>query len=288
MKKLNKRAISIASVTAILASIAAMPVSAENLNSYSVSYETLTAAITMDDGNSVPAGAIAVTMSIDGNSGFNSNTFALEVIEGYEVVTTSEGTPFVQKGSVLSDAMAVGAVNENKICVATASGTEINCDGDLFTVYLVSENASVQIDDLASIVPPEQPVSTASTWAIARTYVGDLNKDSLINATDAAEILGAISRNNGNPILYAFLEREVDEKVEDEETQFDYLFPNAYAPRNANCIDDPTCADILESTGVDTRVIDNADSQEILTYSATIGSGGGYEGMIGTSFLVKY
>lgn len=283
MKKLNKRAISIASVTAILASIAAMPVSAENLNSYSVSYETLTAAITMDDGNSVPAGAIAVTMSIDGNSGFNSNTFALEVIEGYEVVTTSEGTPFVQKGSVLSDAMAVGAVNENKICVATASGTEINCDGDLFTVYLVSENASVQIDDLASIVPPEQPVSTASTWAIARTYVGDLNKDSLINATDAAEILGAISRNNGNPILYAFLERDVDEN---SGTQFKLLFPNAYSPRNANCIDDSTCADVLESTGVDTRVIDNADSQEILTYSATVGSGGEYEGMIGTAFLV--
>lgn len=73
MKKFNKRAMSIASVAAILASIVAMPVSAAGINAYSVSYETLTTAITTEDGSTVPAGAVAVTMSIENNTGFNAN-----------------------------------------------------------------------------------------------------------------------------------------------------------------------------------------------------------------------
>lgn len=53
MKKFNKRAMSIASVAAILASIVAMPVSAAGINAYSVSYERLTTAITPEDGSVV-------------------------------------------------------------------------------------------------------------------------------------------------------------------------------------------------------------------------------------------
>lgn len=147
-------------MTAVLASFAAAPPSVVASDIYSLSCETLTEAITTKSGNTIPAGTIAVTMSIDENNGFNSNTLAMEIDNGYSVITDSDGNPIIHAGEVLEGFMTSSAVTNNKVCVAAASATETFENGELFTVYLTPSAAEMSIyrttESAATIVTAAQ------------------------------------------------------------------------------------------------------------------------------------
>ena len=269
MKKIRKT-MSIVSAAAILASIAAMPVSAAGINAYSVSYETLTSAITTDDGSTVPAGAVAVTMSIDNNTGFNANTLTLDIDEGYSVLTNNDGKPIVDKGAVLANAMTSAAVSDDEatLCVVSASAMTSNVDGALFTVYFTADSATtatsfVSIEDTdAEIATGEiSMASVATTSTIGYYFIGDTNNETLadnngnppVDAVDASNIMIKVSEY-GNSFNTAALGWAIVDNYFDEAAHYD-------AP------------DADES-----KYIDNKDATLILNYSAAIGAGKEYEG----------
>ena len=50
------------------------------------------------------------------------------------------------------------------------------------------------------------------------------------------------------------------------------------------CINNPNWVTIYNQTGVDTRVVDDNDGDEILVYAAKQGTGNFYSGMVGGSY----
>lgn len=210
MKVRNGKAMAIASVAAILASVAAMPTSAAELNKYTAAYETLTSSITTDDGNVIPAGSVAVTLSIGGNTGFDSNTVTLGISDGYTVLTDSTGKPIVQKEALLTDSLASAAVSADgsTVCVASAAGSTCEENGELFTVYATVDadnpNAgfvtvnSVEAECIDEITFTNQSADAEPLTIIRNSkiyyYGGDANNDNKVNSIDAALIRNVLSK----------------------------------------------------------------------------------------------
>lgn len=274
--KLAKKITSIVSAAAMLASVAALNVDAAGKNRYSVSYETLTQAVETSDGTVIPAGAVAVSIAISGNTGFVADTLTLDVEDGYTAVTNSDGTPFVEAGSALNFGLAAAAFSsENDImCVSVASAFESTTDGDVATVYFLPDDSTahdgfaalrsnvIYSDSMAScdnILP--------NSTVIDYYAIGDATGDMVVNAVDASTILYAVYEHqmgfyfgtpSGSP-----------------ETVYEY-FPNVkyYVAPDANT----------------NNCIDNFDASDILEYTSLVGLGPGhYEGNIGTliPFLVE-
>lgn len=282
MKKIRKT-MSIVSAAAILASIAAMPVSAAGINAYSVSYETLTSAITTDDGSTVPAGAVAVTMSIDNNAGFDSNTMTLDFIDSCNVFTNDAGKPIVQKGKVLEGAMMGTAIGdeENRICISAAMSDLCESNGSLFTVYIATNNTC---DIVEKWTAEGKAVSDAELNAFLNTgsstfsrpgpggfqyRAGDCNNNNEVDAKDAALILQAMEQTNGEDLI-----------VSELWTDYLYLtyFPSILVPEQADA-DGNT-------------YINDYDSTVILDFSAAEGAGTEYTGsgclIVGEWFTAVY
>lgn len=290
MKMFNGRITAFASVAAILASVAAMPVSAVNVNAYSVSYETLTSAITTDNGNTIPAGAVGVTVSIEENTGFDGNTLVLEVANGYQAYTDNDDMLILQNGNVLANALISGSVSENgeKICIATAAANTCSADGELFTFYMTAttrnytpnfvsvESTDEVTVDLATMsnTNSDNGISTCS-WLDTETEwyenwfycAGDANDDTvnannkIINAIDASLILQACEIAPNHELLVSDL---------NDAGNWNQYFPSRM----------PECADANGNT-----VITIQDASDVLNYSSFIGAGHTdeeYSGYVGT------
>lgn len=265
----NFNIISILSALTMLASVAAMPVSAANTDAYSVSYETLTQQVVVEDGTVVPAGAVAVTVSVEGNTGFNNKTLALQVDDGYEVMVDQNGSPVTTLGKALKGFDAESAVSENKVCIASAAAFNTDTDGDLFTVYAIKTDSAVAENAVAVITQPEEEVMPISLYAKGR--IGDVNNDSTINSVDAAEIFSVVGERG--VINYPNLEANLQ--------YFKTIFPNTPGPDGVNCFDSDACIQDFNLYGIDSRVVDRADGQEILCYAAYHGVGQSYTGQEG-------
>ena len=231
-------------------------------------------------------------MSIDENNGFNSNTLAMEIDNGYSVITDSDGNPIIHAGEVLEGFMTSSAVTNNKVCVAAASATETFENGELFTVYLTPSAAEMSIyrttESAATIVTAAQNNARS-----AGIQIGDVDYNGSINSMDAASLMVACGRNqigdsntNIMPILYAYLKRDYSGSAGADIVGKYRLFytdenntEKPIDPRCMNCYDESYC--VVAANRVDTRMINGNDSQEILKYSAKIGSGGSYTGMVG-------
>lgn len=154
----TSKIVGLISALTMLSSVVAVPASATYVNAYSVSYETLTRTDITSSDTIIPVGAIAITMSVAGNTGFDNNTFAMEIANNYQVLTDSDGNPLVKLDEVLSgfEYASSISVTDNRICVAVASASESDINGALFTIYCTPSNAmtSKNVSEIASIVPP--------------------------------------------------------------------------------------------------------------------------------------
>lgn len=258
----TSKIVGLASAFTMLASLAAMPASATCTNAYSISYETLTRVIETDSNATIPAGAVAVTMSVKNNTGFDSNTLALKLDEDYQFLTDTEGNPIVTLGNVLNgfDSASSVSVNNNKVCIAVASASESTTDGELFTVYCVSSSTDKKVQskaEIASIVPPctKEPLRTIPDgWYM----VGDVDNSEVVNSIDAARILTALSNAN---VSYIYVNASYKQNVSN---YFNNPVPYYKAP-----------------DAIDDYCIDDLDATAILSYAANIGAGNPYNGAIG-------
>lgn len=269
--KTSNKILSLASIAAMLTSISAMPVSAAQLNAYSVSYETLTEAIETTEGDTIPAGAVAVTMSVDNNTGFNANTLTLDIANGYTVITNDENNPIVQKDKVLAEANIAGAVSQDgtTLCVAVGSGVQCEADGQMFTVYFDKNHHAdsdfVSVQNTEFSISSGDIITTSGAGLYAQYgyyYVGDTDNNGIVNSSDAADIYTAV-RNRGDSFC-------IDEDFFDFNREV--YFVNSYFP-NAECYLAPDATENL--------FIDNADGDAILVYSANTGAGNSDNSHIG-------
>ena len=180
MKKIMSTIIASAMTVSVTATVSASALNLKEEKLLSVSTEIVASAMTID-GTEVPTGAIAITIDINNNDGFNHSATKLD-IGSSNVIVDSTGRPVISKGSMLNDAIISSAKKNNTLVVSSASATTINTDGEMFTFY-VSGNYSNTIVEKAM-----SPRSTRYTY-----YIGDVHHDGSINSSDASTILAAIA-----------------------------------------------------------------------------------------------
>jgi hypothetical protein len=189
MKKL------ISTLAASIIAVSSMPVISASAFAYagndeiSISTETLTEAAIADDGNVIPAGSVAITVSINGNTGFDSSTTKID-IGSANILVDNDGNPVYSAGEVLESSMIVSATNDNLVAFSTASAGMNNSDGDLFTFYATSDY------DGAELIGSETEQFTGNITMPNSTLhsyiIGDVNQSGYIDATDASAILHAV------------------------------------------------------------------------------------------------
>jgi len=256
--ELKKRLVSLAAVTAMLSSFAAMSAEAVGTDRYTVTYEVLTAAHETADGTIVPAGAVAASVSVNRNTGFVADTLKLAVADGVTGVTNAQGLLAVDAGAVVEDGLVAAAISEDNdlICISAASARSCDDDGVIATVYLMPTDSS-NTSDLLTVDTFEACTATAAAmtpaqpnWYIDYYYVGDASGDEQVNAVDASDILAALYAH-GNGFYFGT-------STGTPAVIYQY-FPDAeyYAAPDAN----------------ESYAIDNTDASLILTYSVEQGVG---------------
>lgn len=268
-----KKILSTTSVVAILATMTAMPVSATGSFDYDLSYETLTQAIETREGNIIPAGSIAVTLSLEDNAGFDADTITLDIGENNSVLTDNTGRPIITKNYILEDALAAAASYDSTVCVAVAMSEHCTEQGEMFTFYLEgsvgASGADVEITNVneetvtisgsgslngGNIVGPSFVLPYNGAWWVG-FYRGDASSDDHVNASDAARIYSVVENYPGHEL-----------SVSGDSNTIKQLFSVPFADQpDAN----------------NNGWINSNDAVCILEYSATVNAGGTYTGVVG-------
>ena len=199
-----KKIVSAVSAFVVASGIAVIPTSAVDTYNYSVSYETLTQALEVTDGSVVPAGSVAVTVSIEGNRGFDANTVVLDIGDDNSAIMDRSGSPVVTKGHDFNDAIIAADSADSLVSVAAAMSETFDDDGELFTIYLDASNPVIENVEILST--DEQSIPTMGIGSLGNGcgtnaftkpynghtylcyYSGDANDDNLVNAADASLI----------------------------------------------------------------------------------------------------
>lgn len=206
----------ISAIAASVLAVSAFPISSASAietapaNELSVSTEVLETSITVGD-TVIPAGATAVTVSIDNNAGFDSSETKIELGSAYDVIFDTHENPVISKGNVLADSRIQGAVGEEFAMFASASGEITSVNGEMFTFYAYVDSNSN--DDFIEIVSGEQDTfsyvedSGLSPNASGDGYyiVGDVTDDDIINPSDSSAVLYAISKSGRTNLPNAFV-----------------------------------------------------------------------------------
>ena len=258
MKTMIKKTIASLMAMATVTTCASALVSAEEANAIDISYKTLEESIVANDGTTIPAGAIAVNVSISANTGMSGT--ALEFNVDSELVKDSNGMAVVDSGNVFGRAATSGAQNGNKVVISEAAGEMSNADGTLFTFYL-EESSDVSIVDVKiSAVTEEdinQAIDTYSTRALATYIVGDANGDRHIAVEDATIVLSAIAKAGGTIL-----------PVSEANSNLSYYFPEANMPF-AEVVDGNDDGYIMHPYDSQGNVLEKySDPQQILAYYA--------------------
>ena len=151
--------------------------------SYSTVAETFTAA----DGTVVPAGATAVTLSIENNTGFSASDITLNATADLLGV---DGIVAATNGSAYGDAIVSAAQNGSKVVVTSASLDNSKNDGTLVTLYTTSD-AKVTVEDASFESVKNNEISCYTSQQYDFYVIGDLNSDEQVNSKDAAIMLSA-------------------------------------------------------------------------------------------------
>ena len=212
--KTFKKITSMITALTMLSAMTVLPTSAVQTTEYTVSYDTLTQAIQTEDGSTVPAGSVAVTVSVSGNIGFDANTFNLDIGEDNSILTNLEGNPIITKEHAFGDALVAAATDDSQVCVTAAMSSFFRSNGELFTFYLAngaSEDVEITSTNEEALLImggslSGEPDATNLIIEYHPPYMeyyylsGDATNDNLVNANDATAIYQGISAAGGGEI----------------------------------------------------------------------------------------
>ena len=219
MKNLKKAIAALAAATMVTSCAGVVASADEAVNAVNVSYSTVAETFTAADGTVVPAGATAVTLSIENNTGFSASDITLSATAD---LLGTDGLVTATNGSAYGDATVSAAQNGSKVVITSASLDESKNDGTLVTFYTTS-NAEVTVEDAAfksaKQIEDESAIAVYSDDDYYR--VGDLDNDDNIDSTDmfyqlqayrVAESDAAFVEKNKDGITYRGLSTIVADK----------------------------------------------------------------------------
>ena len=143
MKSVKKIIAALSAATMVSACAGVVASAAEAVNAVNVSYSTVAETFTAADGTVVPAGATAVTLSIENNTGFSASDITLNATADLLAV---DGMVAATNGSAYGDAIVSAAQNGSKVVITSASLDDSKADGTLVTFYTTSA-AEVTVED---------------------------------------------------------------------------------------------------------------------------------------------
>ncbi len=191
MKKVISSIVASVMAVSVTATVSASALNLKEENLLSVSTEIVASSMTID-GTEVPAGAVAITVNIDNNNGFDYSATKLELGQNAIVVVDEIGCPIVTKGDVLNDSITAAAVKDGTVVISSASEKTTNDNGEMFTFYISDNFTGVSVMNISN----ESIDSYDSEYVLNNTrytyYIGDVHNDGSIDASDASTILGAI------------------------------------------------------------------------------------------------
>ena len=182
MKKLKKVTAALAAATMVTSCAGVVTSADEVVNAVNVSYSTVAETFTAADGTVVPAGATAVTLSIENNTGFSASDITLSATAD---LLGTDGLVTATNGSAYGDATVSAAQNGSKVVITNASLDDSKSDGTLVTFYTTSD-AEVTVEDAAfksaKQIEDESAIAVYSDDDYYR--IGDLDNDDNIDSTD--------------------------------------------------------------------------------------------------------
>ena len=182
MKQTKKIIAALAAATMVTSCAGVVASAAEAINAVNVSYSTVAETFTAADGTVVPAGATAVTLSIENNTGFSASDITLSATAD---LLGTDGLVTATNGSAYGDATVSAAQNGSKVVITSASLDDSKSDGTLVTFYTTSD-AEVTVEDAAfksaKQIEDESAIAVYSDDDYYR--IGDLDNDDNIDSTD--------------------------------------------------------------------------------------------------------
>ena len=199
MKSVKKIIAALSAATMVSACAGVVASAAEAVNAVNVSYSTVAETFTAADGTVVPAGATAVTLSIENNTGFSASDITLSATAD---LLGTDGLVTATNGSAYGDATVSAAQNGSKVVITSASLDESKNDGTLVTFYTTSD-AEVTVEDAAFKSAKQMEDASAIAVYSSDDYyrIGDLNNDDNINSTDMFYQLNAYKIAEDDPSL---------------------------------------------------------------------------------------
>ena len=182
MKQTKKIIAALAAATMVASCAGVVASAAEAVNAVNVSYSTVAETFTAADGTVIPAGATAVTLSIENNTGFSASDITLNATADLLAV---DGMVAATNGSAYGNATVSAAQNGSKVVITSASLDDSKNDGTLVTFYTTS-NAEVTVEDAAfKSAKQMEDANAVATYGTVYAYrIGDLDDDDNIDSTD--------------------------------------------------------------------------------------------------------
>ena len=187
MKSVKKIIAALSAATMVTSCAGVVASADEAVNAVNVSYSTVAEAFTAADGTVVPAGATAVTLSIENNTGFSASDITLSATAD---LLGTDGLVTATNGSAYGNATVSAAQNGSKVVITSASLDDSKNDGTLVTFYTTSD-AEVTVEDASFESVKNNEISCYTSQQYDFYVIGDLNSDEQVNSKDAAIMLSA-------------------------------------------------------------------------------------------------
>ncbi|HJH91909.1 MAG TPA: hypothetical protein OIM05_02850 [Oscillospiraceae bacterium] len=199
MKQTKKIIAALAAATMVASCAGVVASAAEAVNAVNVSYSTVAETFTAADGTVIPAGATAVTLSIENNTGFSASDITLSATAD---LLGTDGLVTATNGSAYGNATVSAAQNGSKVVITSASLDDSKNDGTLVTFYTTSD-AEVTVEDAAFKSAKQMEDASAIAVCSSDDYyrIGDLNNDDNIDSTDMYYQLNAYRIAENDPSL---------------------------------------------------------------------------------------
>ena len=187
MKSVKKIIAALSAATMVSACAGVVASADETVNAVNVSYSTVAETFTAADGTVIPAGATAVTLSIENNTGFSASDITLNATAD---LLGTDGLVTATNGSAYGNATVSAAQNGSKVVITSASLDDSKNDGTLVTFYTTSD-AEVTVEDASFESVKNNEISCYTSQQYDFYVIGDLNSDEQVNSKDAAIMLSA-------------------------------------------------------------------------------------------------